>query len=303
MKRFSKGAQLIGVAALALLAGCDTANLPFLQRGAQDSVTNPPATKLVERDIEAPDVFEVSENGLWDGRPSLGGVWVAHPTVAEPERVIIRNQTNGKFVIGALFKRERDIAGPRLQVSSDAANALGMLAGSPTALTVIALRRETVAAPTAAPATLETVPEAGAVATITLDDAPDAAEGSQELAAATLDALAPNPQPIPSVDGAAPAAVAVAVAPAAAPAQTTPAASRLEKPFVQIGIFSLEPNARRTADRLRAAGIIPTVYDQESNGKRFWRVVVGPSATAEDRAAILNTVKSLGFSDAYSVTN
>ena len=43
---------------------------------------------LVERDVEAPGVFQVTEAGLWDGRPSLGGVWVAHPDVTEPERVI-----------------------------------------------------------------------------------------------------------------------------------------------------------------------------------------------------------------------
>ena len=45
----------------------------------------------------------------------------------EPERVIIRNQQNGQFVIGALFRRERETPGPRLQVSSDAAAALEML--------------------------------------------------------------------------------------------------------------------------------------------------------------------------------
>ena len=86
------------------------------------------ATELVERDVEAPEVFQVTEPGLWDGRPSLGGVWVAHPDVTEPERVIVRNEANGKFVIGALFRRERDIPGPRMQASSDAAAALGMLA-------------------------------------------------------------------------------------------------------------------------------------------------------------------------------
>ena len=37
--------------------------------------------------VEAPDVFQVAEAGLWDGRPSLGGIWVAHPDVTQPERV------------------------------------------------------------------------------------------------------------------------------------------------------------------------------------------------------------------------
>ncbi len=71
-------------------------------------------TALIERDVEAPEVFQVTDAGLWDGRPSLGGVWVAHSDVDDPERVIIRNEANGNFVIGALFRRERDNPGPRL---------------------------------------------------------------------------------------------------------------------------------------------------------------------------------------------
>lgn len=76
----------------------------------------PASSQLTANDIEAPDVFGITDQGLWDGRPSLGGIWVAYPDVADPERVIIRNESNGKFVIGALFKRERENPGPRFQV-------------------------------------------------------------------------------------------------------------------------------------------------------------------------------------------
>ncbi|MEI2707315.1 MAG: hypothetical protein V9E89_19220 [Ilumatobacteraceae bacterium] len=96
----------------------------------------------MDRDVEAPNVFQVTEEALWDGRPSLGGVWVASPDTKDPERVIMRNPANGKFVIGALFRRERDNPGPKLQISSDAAAALGMLAGAPAKLSITALRRE-----------------------------------------------------------------------------------------------------------------------------------------------------------------
>ena len=54
---------------------------------------------------------------------------------------------------------------------------------------------------------------------------------------------------------------------------------------------------------MRAEGIIPTVYEQESAGKRFWRVVVGPMSSESDRGEVLKTVKSAGFTDAYFVTN
>ena len=98
---------------------------------------------------EAPETFSVAEPALWDGRPSLGGVWVAHPDVNDPERVVIRDPATGRSTTGALFRRERATPGPQLQVSSEAAEALGLVAGQPTVLEVVALAR----------AEAETVPE------------------------------------------------------------------------------------------------------------------------------------------------
>lgn len=108
-----------------LTAGETTDSIPGIQDG----------------EIEAPEVFEETAAALWDGRPSFGGVWVAHTDATDPERVIIRNESNGKIVIGALFRRERDNPGPEFQVSADAAAALGMIAGQPTTLRVTALRQ------------------------------------------------------------------------------------------------------------------------------------------------------------------
>ncbi len=263
-----------GVAAFAL-SGCDETGSFSLGSGAGQTAST--TTRLVERDIEAPEVFQASEQGLWDGRPSLGGVWVAYADVKDPERVIIRNEANGQFVIGALFRRERTTPGPALQVSSDAAEALGMLAGAPVQLNVTALRRQEVPeAPTPSPAPVA----AGEISSETLEDTVEGAIAEVETNA--------RPQ------GATP--------PAAAPAATPPS-STLSKPFIQIGIFSVEANARRTADRLRGAGMVPTVREQTSRGRKFWRVVVGPTRTSADRAAMLQTAKGLGFSDAYFVSN
>ena len=246
-----------------------------------------------ERDVEAPEIFQITESGLWDGRPSLGGVWVAHPDVTDPERVIIRNQANGKFVIGALFRRERDNPGPALQVSSDAAEELGLLAGSPATLNVVALRREAVEV--APPATTDFDAPIDVSAT-PLDDpiaGAAAAIAAAEVAATDVAATAlPQPAPV--------------VAPAPAPTPAAPAprpASSLDKPFIQIGIFSLEENANNTATALRRDGMSANVLAQNSQGKPFWRVVVGPAPTSADRSAILDKVRALGFTDAYAVTN
>lgn len=255
------------------------------------------STELIERDVEAPEVFSVTEEGLWDGRPSLGGVWVAHPDVTDPERVIIRNTSNGKFVIGALFRKERDIPGPRLQISSDAAAALGMLAGAPGSLNVTALRREEVAEPAPAPAV-----EAPAVESAAPVDAPAPVAESTLDPVATAAAAAINKTDAATPDTPTPAA-APAQAPAPAPAPAPLPTSKLSKPFIQLGIFSVESNAERTANVMRNAGIVPTVKKQSANGKAFWRVLVGPAQSSSERASLLKKIKAEGFSDAYAVTN
>ncbi|MCA0043136.1 SPOR domain-containing protein [Celeribacter litoreus] len=246
---------------------------------------------VIERDVEAPEVFEVTDRGLWDGRPSLGGVWVAHSDVTDPERVIIRNTSNGNFVIGALFKRESTSPGPGIQVSSDAAEALGLLAGAPAELSVIALRREEVVEEVPVsineePAIVDTIEDSEAIETMTLTD-PIAD------AAATLDALetpaATMPKPKPT-------------APAPAPAQTAPA-TPLSKPFLQIGIFSVEANAKRTVEMLGSQGLDAEIKAGESNGKAFWRVIVGPATTSAELKSLLEKVKQTGFTDAYAVTH
>jgi cell division septation protein DedD len=297
------------ILALGVLAGCDESGqfvaMQAFKPNTKTEGTPAPDTpiKSVERDVEAPDVFSATEAGLWDGRPSLGGVWVAHPDVTEPERVIIRNTTNDQFVVGALFRRERDIPGPRLQISSDAAEALGMLAGAPAELNVTALRKEEVAIEPEVDAAVE-VDAVAAPADITATPLDPI-----ESAAAAIDA--PAPAPLPSATPVAASKPAVGILPeetakpipAAATAPAKPKGSGLAKPFVQIGIFSVEANAERTAKQMRSAGIIPTIKTFERDGKPFWRVVVGPAGTSGERTQLLTRIKAEGFTDAYAVTN
>ena len=160
--------------------------------GAAAAPAGKPATsvKLVDRDVEAPEIFQTTDQALWDGRPSLGGVWVASPDAKDPERVILRNPANGKFVIGALFRRERENPGPKLQISSDTASALGMLAGAPAKVNVTALRREEAPAQTDATKPL-------------LDAAEPVASAGSDVAKATTAALAkPGAKPAAAAPGA-----------------------------------------------------------------------------------------------------
>ena len=72
---------------------------------------------------------------------------------------------------------------------------------------------------------------------------------------------------------------------------------------MQIGIFSIENDAKNAANQMRSAGMIPTVKAQTIKGKPFWRVVVGPAATKSELTNLLKSIKTEGFSDAYAVSN
>lgn len=251
--------------------------------GAEGDATS---VKLVERDIEAPDVFQQNEAGLWDGRPSLGGVWVAHPDVQDPERVIIRNEANGKFVIGALFRRERANPGPRFQVSSDAASALSMLAGQPVELSVTALRREEV------PSEEPVAPPADQVAA--------AAVPVEET---TLDPISSASAALDAVEAEQTAATATPAATPASPPAAPAAASSLDKPYLQIGIFSVEANAKKAAKQMESAGMPAIIKEASLKGKTYWRVIVGPAQSSAARTSLLDQIKAKGFADAYAVRN
>jgi cell division septation protein DedD len=270
------------------LAGCtDGEDFNFLNKPAETETAAPVAgqtTKLVERDVEAPEVFSTSEAGLWDGRPSLGGVWAAHPDVGDPERVIIRNKANGKFVIGALFRRERDIPGPRIQVSSDAADALGMLAGAPVELNITALRREEVAEE--APVNADATADAAAVADV--DEAPLEPIAAATAAIAAAEAKQTPPAPAPAAQS--------EVAP-------KPHSSSLSKPYVQIGIFSVQANADGAAAQMKSAGLPALTKKTTSGDKTFYRVLVGPASSKSALKSMTKKVHGIGFTDAYAVTN
>ena len=77
-----------------------------------------------------------------------------------------------------------------------------------------------------------------------------------------------------------------AAAPAAAVAATTGS-------VIQIGIFSVEANAKRAADTLKAAGIATDTHPGKAQGKNFW------SVTTRGDKAVLAKIKQAGFKDAY----
>ena len=77
----------------------------------------------------------------------------------------------------------------------------------------------------------------------------------------------------------------------------------LTKPYLQIGIFSVEANARDTVSSMTAKGLSASMSRLTLNNKSFWRVIVGPAATMANMSAMIKTVRAAGFDDAYAVKN
>ena len=137
------------------------------------------------------------------------------------------------------------------------------------------------------------------------EEAPAEAEAAAQSVQAPADVTETALDPIAAAENAIDAAAPAAAAPPkpAAPAAKPKAASNLSKPFVQIGIFSVEANATRAAKQMRNAGLVPTIKKSEINGKSFWRVVVGPANSKSELNGLINKIAGEGFSDAYAVSN
>ncbi len=298
------------------------------------------SVRLVDRDVEAPQVFQVSDQALWDGRPSLGGVWVASPDAVDPERVILRNPANGKFVIGALFRRERLNPGPTLQISSDAAAALGILAGQPSKLNVTALRREEAETAPAPDASKPILDANEAVETTELAAAAiDRAEGKPAATVTTEAVSAIEATPLDAAAAPLDDTALAAAEPAAEPpkkkrgwlfgkrkakdAEVETAALPLDAvsatPIPVAAVAAPKPAAAKPAGR--AALIQIGIFSVDANADRAVKMLTAKGiparkltetaqgktfwrvvADAPDRTATLASVKAAGFADAYPVS-
>lgn len=290
--RLNTRTPLLSLAAMGLvlgLAGCE--NTPTEAGNTPDAPSSQGGAS-VSRDVERPDVFSVSERALWDGRPSLGGVWVAYPATIDPERVIIRNIANGKSVIGALFRRERENPGPKIQLSSDAAVALGVVAGTPTEISIVVLRREEVVVdvPEAAlPADDNmTIPaRRGALNIPVVAPAAPAAESAASFAAIVEQTLEGTAAPVEAT-----ADMAVAT-------EGQNSLFRLRKPYIQIGTFAEEANASALVEELVSNGVLAQTQANDPENPSLWRVVSGPYEKRAERTAQLRIIKGLGYTDAF----
>ena len=191
---------------------------------------------------EKPKILDISASVIWDGSQTLGGNWVSHPDINTPERVLIKNTTNGKSVVGAVFQQNKNLNKGLAAISSDAAKALGIANNTETKLQIIAIT---------------------------------VIENSHDNTDGTSTSIEKKPT----------------------------SSAKLTKPFIQVGIFGVENNAIKTGHQMSKLGLQTNTFDFEIKGKTYWRVIAGPATTIENKKNMLNTIKSVGFTDAYFVSN
>ncbi|MEL6678291.1 MAG: SPOR domain-containing protein [Pseudomonadota bacterium] len=299
-----------------------------------------PTLAVSEADVERPELFAVAATGRWDGRPSLGGIWVAHPESTQPERVIIRRVDTEESVKGALFRRDRVVTGAPFQISSDAAEALGIAVGEDVVIEVIAIRREVQAASVPEPEGEATAPaiDATEAAPTTAEDVidVDAIVAATGTGAATVAAdggppiVSPLPRPggTPTPEGTETETAAVAppipveeTAPETAPAEPAPAeeapvdatvsaapttpVAEPEEPrvgrYVQVGTFGIRENARDLVEVLRRDGFDAEARDVIVGDREFSRVIIGPVGDPAELSRTLGALRARGFTDAIVV--
>ncbi len=286
-RKFSRYLPLAGIL---LLGACENGiNLPTSAPPPAEGTT----VETIETDVAAPEAFSITDKALWDGRPTFGGVWIAYPDIEQPERVRITNPDNGKTVIGALYKREREFPGPKIELSADAAAALGVLAGTPTELTIVALRRKTVEIEVEAPADPLAPP----------DDIEPPLHRPASLAA-PAPAPAPQPEPVPEP----------APAPVTPPATTTPAVSATPLPatqgapdtqgfeaYIQVSTTQTKAKAEDIKRALERAGLDVEIRERKAGNKTLYRVIVGPATSPDALKIMMGTVRALGYKDAFKL--
>ena len=89
---------------------------------------------------EKPEILNLSASVTWDGEQTLGGNWISHPDVDSPEKVLIKNISNGKSIVGAIFQQTKKMKTGPAVISSDAAKALNIAQNDPTKVQIIAVR-------------------------------------------------------------------------------------------------------------------------------------------------------------------
>ena len=204
-------------------------------------------------------------------RYDMFAMTAAHKTLPIPCYARVTNLSNGRSVVVRINDRGPFVSNRIIDLSYTAANRLGMIRDGTAFVEVETL------APVSA--------EAGAGAAAELPVTTPAASA----AAAGPSSVPPITAPLPP-----PPAAAVTAAPAAGPAPV-PAPTVSSRFYIQVGAYGQADNARRAAERLRAAGLSNVVTLPPSPGQPLQRVRIGPIASVQEFDQLVAQLSALGF--------
>lgn len=270
------------------LAGCEEG----LSLAASDTPVSTGSTvETIEIDVTAPEAFSITDKALWDGRPTFSGVWIAYPDIEKPERVRIRNDATDKEVIGALYKREREFPGPKIELSADAAAALGVLAGTPVELTIVALRRKTV----------EVEVEVEEINMTTPVRRPVAESAASPAAVEEPEVVLPTVEVAPVVTLPATPVISSEIEETALPPVVTPSEpdAKGTGTYLQVATLQSKSRAEAVIAKLVTAGLDAEIRERQVGSKTLYRIVVGPANSPEALEIMMGIVKELGYKDAF----
>ena len=104
---------------------------------AQPVISSSARPDAIDPSLHAdPEAFHATGLALWDGERTLAGIWIAHSLAQVARRVRVTNNETGTRVDAAMFRRDPNLSGPRIIVSSEAAEHLGLSPGLGTQITI-----------------------------------------------------------------------------------------------------------------------------------------------------------------------
>jgi rare lipoprotein A len=254
---------------------------------------------------EQPD-YDETGIASWYGTPFYGqrtangevydanALTAAHRTLPMPVNVRVTNLENGRSLVLRVNDRGPFARGRIIDVSARAAQLLGFYQTGTAKVRVTFVSRAELPGGTIPDDTSPAVARA-------LPAAPTAKV--QMAALEPVDGTAVLPPPPASVAPAAespPPPVPVDVQPTGQVTEVAvPAVTYI---YVQAGAFSVYDNARRLRDRLASAGNL-VISSIDRNGRRFYRVRVGPFDDVNAADAVLAKLLDLGNNDAKIVVD
>jgi rare lipoprotein A len=207
-------------------------------------------------------------------RYDMFAMTAAHKTLPIPCFARVTNLANGRSIIVRINDRGPFVANRIIDLSYSAANRLDMIRNGTAFVEVETLLPAGPGSTTELPVTTQ----AAAAASAGLSSVP-----------AVNEPLAPASAPPPAP------ALPSAPAPATAVPQAPPAAAGTGSFYIQVGAYGQADNARRAAQKLRAAGIDHVLTLGPSADQPLQRVRVGPIASVQEFDQLIARVAAAGF--------